>query len=52
MPVVDEVNQADRRALDDVVFDALGLTAGERAAVYEAVVELVEARLNKARSLG
>jgi len=33
---------------DDVVFDALGLTTGEREAVYEAVVELVQARLKKA----
>ncbi len=41
----------DRRALDDVVFDALGLTPGEREAVYEAVVELVRARLEKAKSL-
>jgi len=32
--------------LDEAVFDALGLTAGER----EAVVELVRARLEKARS--
>jgi len=41
----------DRKALDDVVFDALGLTQGERDAVYEAVVELVNLRLSKAASL-
>jgi hypothetical protein len=35
-----------------VVFDALGLTQGEREAVYEAVVELVRKRLEKAGSLG
>ncbi len=29
----------------------LGLTAGEREAVYEAVVELVRHRLEKARSV-
>jgi hypothetical protein len=39
------------RALDDAVFDVLGLTVGEREAVYEAVVELVRARLEKARSV-
>ncbi|GIV86887.1 MAG: hypothetical protein KatS3mg054_0916 [Chloroflexus sp.] len=39
------------RALDDIVFDVLGLTAGEREAVYEAVIELVRARLEKARSV-
>ncbi len=41
----------DRRALDAIVFDALDLTQGERDGVYEAVVNLVEARLSKARSL-
>ena len=49
--ILDEIHQPDRRALDDVVFDVLGLTAGEREAVYEAVVELVRARLEKARSV-
>jgi hypothetical protein len=46
-----EIHQPDRRALDEVVFDVLGLTAGEREAVYEAVVNLVRARLEKARSV-
>ena len=41
----------DRQQLDSVVFDALDLTQGERDGVYEAVVNLVEARLSKARSL-
>ena len=41
----------DRRALDAIIFDALGLTQGERDGVYEAVVNLVESRLRKARSL-
>jgi len=41
----------DRRALDEVVFEVLGLTAGEREAVYEAVINLVRARLEKARSV-
>jgi hypothetical protein len=49
--VFDEIHQPDRRALDEVVFDVLGLTAGEREAVYEAVVNLVRARLEKARSV-
>jgi hypothetical protein len=51
LPVVDEIHQPDRRALDEVVFDVLGLTPGEREAVYEAVVNLVRARLEKARSV-
>jgi hypothetical protein len=49
--IFDEIHQPDRRALDEVVFDVLGLTAGEREAVYEAVVNLVRARLEKAQSV-
>ena len=41
----------DRRALDEIIFDALDLTQVERDGVYEAVVKLVESRLRKARSL-
>ena len=41
----------DRRSLDEIIFDTLNLTQGERDGVYEAVVNLVEARLRKARSL-
>jgi hypothetical protein len=37
--------------LGKVVFDLLSLTAGEREAVYEAVVALVRARLEKAQSV-
>ena len=47
----DEVNKSDRRALDAIIFDALNLTPEERDDVYEAVVHLVEARLQKASSL-
>ena len=42
---------ADRRQLDNVIFDALNFTQGERDGVYEAVIHLVEARLQKAQSL-
>ena len=41
----------NRRALDVIIFDVLDLTQGERDGVYEAVVNLVESRLRKARSL-
>jgi len=51
LKIADEIRQPDRRALDEVVFDVLGLTAGEREAVYEAVVALVRARLEKAQSV-
>ena len=49
--VFGETKQPDRRTLDDIFFDVLGLTQGEREAVYEAVVELVRKRLEKAQSL-
>jgi hypothetical protein len=41
----------DRRELDRVVFEALGLTEEEQIEVYRAVVELVKNRLVKARSV-
>jgi len=42
----------DRKALDDIVFDALGLTEEERKEVYRAVAQLVWERISKARSVG
>ncbi|NWF51492.1 MAG: hypothetical protein HXY47_00205 [Nitrospirae bacterium] len=41
----------DCKALDDTVFDILGLTEDERLGVYWAVCELVRNRLEKARSM-
>ena len=41
----------DRKALDDIVFDALGLTEDERKKVYRAVCQLVWERISKARSV-
>ncbi len=41
----------ERKALDDIVFDILGLTENERKEVYWAVCELVKNRLEKARSV-
>jgi hypothetical protein len=41
----------DRKALDDIVFDALGLTEEERKELYWAVAELVQNRLKKAKSV-
>jgi len=51
MPITHELQQPDRIALDNVIFDLLGLTESEREAVYEAVTRLVEDRLNKAGSV-
>ena len=41
----------DRRELDRIIFEALGLTEEEQLEVYRAVVELVKNRLVKARSV-
>jgi hypothetical protein len=41
----------DRKELDDIVFDALGLTEDERKDVYRAVCRLVWNRLSKAKSV-
>jgi len=46
-----ELDGDDRKAMDEGVFDILNLTQGERDAVYEAVINLVEARLSKAGSV-
>ena len=51
LPIFDEIHQPDRRALDAIIFDILNLTSGERDAVYEGVIHLVEVRLQKAQSL-
>ncbi len=42
----------ERIALDTIIFDELNLTQGECDAVYEGVINLVNSRLNKAKSLG
>ena len=41
----------ERRQIDEAVFEALGLTAGEREAVYEGVYELVGNRKRRAGSV-
>lgn len=51
LSVYDEIRQNDHLAIDDLVFDLLKLTPGERDAVYEAVIHLVETRLKKAGSV-
>jgi len=50
-PFIKDVNEPNRRSLDNVIFDTLGLTQGERDAVYEAVINMVESRLKKAGSV-
>ena len=41
----------DRAELDNIIFDELGLTQGERKEVYWSVCELVKQRIDKAKSL-
>jgi len=50
-PFIEGINEPNRRSLDNAIFDILGLTQGESDAVYEAVINLVEARLKKAVSV-
>jgi len=49
---VRETEETDRRRLDGIVFDRLKLSRGEREAIYEAVVDLVESRVKKAEGPG
>lgn len=52
LSITKEIHKNDRRALDEIVFEILALSQGEREAVYEAIINLVETRLKKAESLG
>lgn len=51
LKIEEDFLQPDRRAIDNIVFDILGLAQGERDATYEAVIELVKTRLDRARSV-
>lgn len=51
LPVSEEIMQPDRRELDNIIFEAIGLTIGERDAVYEAVIDLVSKRLQRAQTI-
>ncbi len=51
LPPIEEVLQSDRRQIDAIIFDSLGLTCGEREGIYEAVIELINNRTKKANSL-
>jgi len=51
LPLPEQMTQPDRITLDDAVFDLLQLDATERRAIRTATVELVQARLTRARSV-
>jgi hypothetical protein len=42
---------SDKRELDKIIFEALGLTEEEQLEVYRAAVEFVKNRLVKARGI-
>jgi hypothetical protein len=44
------MTMTNRKALDDTVFDILGLTQEERNEVYWLICELIKNKLEKARS--
>jgi len=48
--VWEEVNKADHKALDDLVFDVLGLSESERDEFRHQLVQLVRSRLERAAS--
>ena len=55
LPVLEEVNQPDRQALDDAVLEAIGFDDPEErgkvlAELYDAVCQRVESRFERARS--
>jgi hypothetical protein len=50
LPISEQVSQSAQQTLDAVVFDLLNLTPSEREAVVEAVVELTESRIKRARA--
>ena len=50
LPIEEEIKQYDRIALDNIFFDAIGLTEIERKEIYYAACELVQKRLEKAKN--
>ncbi|MDH5266451.1 MAG: N-6 DNA methylase [Candidatus Bathyarchaeota archaeon] len=49
--IFEEVNMHDRRELDTLIFNVIGLTKEEGEEVYKAVIDLVGSRIKKARSV-
>jgi hypothetical protein len=51
MSIFDETNQNDRRALDLIIFEALGIAPEQVDYLYESLLSLIQERLSKADSL-
>lgn len=49
--IFQELDEPDRHDLDNIIFDALKLTMGERDAVYETIIDLVSKRLQRAQTI-
>ena len=51
LPLAEQIKQPDRNALDGVVFDLLQLNGAQRQAIRTAVLDLAQARVQRARSV-
>jgi len=51
LPIFKEVLQQDRRTLDAIIFEVIGLSSSEIEEVYRSVVALVQDRISKADSM-
>lgn len=50
LPIFDEILSEDKKALDRIIFNRLGLNESEINMLYEATVDLVQNRISKAES--
>lgn len=50
LKIEDEIKQEDRKQLDSLIFDFLGMSRGEQEATYEAISLLIKERLEKAKN--
>lgn len=48
--IQEDIEESNRRDIDAIIFDVLNLTIGERDGVYEAVIQLVTDRVEKAKN--
>ena len=48
--IQEDIEESNRRDIDAIIFDVLNLTTGERDGVYEAVIQLVTDRVEKAKN--
>ena len=48
--IQEDIKESNRRDIDAIIFDVLNLTTGERDGVYEAVIQLVTDRVEKAKN--